>query len=221
MKDDTWTINSLLLNGGQRNIGVLMESVDSVLTYWFGKIEETIIPSEERSRIWFSDSIEVDEEIKSKFLLTHEALSEYDYAEWQDTPRSRLAKIIVLDQFSRHLFRNTSQAYEMDKKALETCLQGIRQDDDHNLSLIERVFFYFPMMHSEQLVYQEQALIAYRVLSELAFDETKVIYDSFLKFANHHYTIIQRFGRFPQRNAILSRSSTKEERQYLLDLRNE
>lgn len=198
-----------------------MESVNSVLNYWFGRIEETIVPSEARSRIWFSDAIEVDEEIKAKFLTTYEALCDYDYAQWNDSPRSRLAKIIVLDQFSRHIFRNSSQAYEMDKKALETCLQGIRQEDDHNLSLIERVFFYFPMLHSEQLVYQEQALIAYRVLSELAFDETKIIYDSFLKFANHHYTIIQRFGRFPQRNAILSRNSTKEERQYLIELRDE
>lgn len=198
-----------------------MEPVDNVLKFWFGNIEETIVPNEERSKIWFSDAPDVDSKIKARFAPTLERVRTTPTSDWTSTPRGKLAKIIVLDQFSRHIFRNLPEAYDNDKQALETCLQGIRQEEDHQLSLIERVFFYFPLLHSEQLVYQEQAVIAFTVLSELALDETKIIYESFLKFANHHYTIIQRFGRFPQRNAVLNRTSTPDELEYLAELDNE
>ena len=201
------------------NKGILleekMEPVDNILNFWFGRIEETVVPSEKRTRIWFSEDTEVGHEIQTKFKTQLDSMANGDYTKWNSTPRGRLAAIIVLDQFSRHIHRNTSDAFTQDNKALEICLQGINQDAEHNLSLIERVFYYFPLLHSEKLVYQEQAVIAYQVLSELAFEETKIIYDSFLKFANHHYTIIQRYGRFPQRNALLGRTSTPEELAYL------
>ncbi len=87
--------------------------------------------------------------------------------------------------------------------------------EDHALSLIERVFYYFPLLHSEHLAFQEQSIRAYQLLVEMAFPETQIIYESFCKFANHHYNIIKRFDRFPQRNAILSRESTEEEIKYL------
>lgn len=198
-----------------------MEPVDTILKFWFGRIEQTIIPSAERAKIWFSDTKEVDEQIRHEFSDVLEQVRTNSSAIWTSTPRGKLAKIIALDQFSRHIHRNKPESFENDKMALETCLQGMRQEDDHQLSLIERVFFYFPLLHSEQLVYQEQAIIAFTVLNELAFDETKIIYDSFLKFANHHYTIIQRFGRFPQRNETLGRTSTKDELDYLKELNNE
>ena len=195
-----------------------MEAVDNVLKFWFGRIEDTIVPSEHRARIWFSDSQEVDNDIRSQFADTLEQVALTPSSNWVATPRAKLAKIIVLDQFTRHIHRNTPEAFENDREALETCLLGLRTEEDHHLSLIERVFFYFPLLHSEQLVYQEQAVIAFTVLAELAFDETRIIYDSFLKFANHHYTIIQRFGRFPQRNKILGRQSTAAEQEYLQQL---
>lgn len=198
-----------------------MEPVDNILKFWFGRIEQTIVPSQQRARIWFSDSKEVDEQIRSEFSEIFKEVTTNQSTAWTSSPRGKLAKIIVLDQFSRHINRHKPEAFENDKMALETCLQGIRQEEDHQLSLIERVFFYFPLLHSEQLVYQEQAIVAFSLLSELAFDETKIIYDSFLKFANHHYTIIQRFGRFPQRNEVLGRVSTKDELDYIKELNNE
>lgn len=197
-----------------------MEAVDNVLKFWFGRIEDTIVPSERRAKVWFSDSQEVDNDIREHFSETLSHVAATPSSDWVATPRAKLAKIIVLDQFSRHIHRNTAEAFENDRAALETCLQGLRQEEDHHLSLIERVFFYFPLLHSEQLVYQEQGVIAFTVLSELAFDETRIIYDSFLKFANHHYTIIQRFGRFPQRNQVLGRQTTADEQQYLNELNN-
>ena len=197
------------------------EKIEDILKFWFGRVEETIVPSENRAKIWFGESEEIDAEIHQKFSddLKRSTLGEYDG--WCEMPRGQLAMIILLDQYSRHIHRNTLQAYAQDKKALSICLQGIKDEKDHALSLIERVFYYFPLLHSEQLSYQEQSIRVYQNLSDLAFSETRVIYDSFLKFANHHYTIIKNFGRFPQRNKILGRESTSEEIAYLKELEDE
>lgn len=192
-----------------------MQQIDNILKYWFGNVEETIVPNASRARIWFSDMPDVDEEIKSNYGQVHQELTKIEHSDWTSSARGKLAKIIVLDQFSRHIYRDMPASFAYDGSALETCLQGLRDEADHELSLIERVFFYYPLLHSEELVYQEQGVIAYGLLSDLAFEETRVIYDSFLKFANHHYSIIQRFGRFPQRNAILDRKTTEEEQAYL------
>lgn len=192
-----------------------MELIDSILKYWLGNVEETVIPTQSCARIWFSESPEVDEEIKSTYGTVHRDLVSAEHSSWMASSRAKLAKIIVLDQFSRHIYRDQPASFAYDKRALETCLQGLNELEDHNLSLIERIFFYYPLLHSEELVYQEQGVIAYSSLADLAFDETRVVYDSFLQFAHHHYNIIQRFGRFPQRNAILGRETTSEEQTYL------
>lgn len=192
--------------------------IEEILNFWFGHVEETIVPSEKRARIWFGEGTDIDNEIKSHFTTSLEKAIAGEYSGWAKTPRGRLALIILLDQFSRHVYRNTPKAYEQDEAALSICMEGLSEEDDHELSLIERVFYYFPLLHSEQLAYQEQSIRAYQNLSEIAFSETRVIYDSFLKFANHHYALIQRFGRFPQRNTVLGRTSTLEERAYIEEI---
>jgi len=198
-----------------------MESYEKVLDFWFGRVEQTILPSEHRAKIWFAEDPDVDKEIRTKFATDYEQCLLGDFDEWRASPRGQLATIIMLDQFSRHIHRNTPKAYAQDAKALDICINGIDVESEHQLSLIERVFYYFPLLHSEMLQYQELSLRAYQNLSELAFSETQVIYDSFLKFANHHYTIIRRFGRFPQRNGVLLRESTDEEVRYLDEIKNE
>lgn len=197
------------------------EKIDSILQFWFGHVEETIIPSENRARIWFANSAEIDLKIKKQFSEILEDAIQGKYKEWETTPRGKLALIILFDQFSRHIYRRTPKAYAQDQKALNICIGGLENESDHELSLIERVFFYFPLLHSERLSYQEESIRAYQMLSELAFAETRVIYDSFLKLANHHYTLIQRIGRFPQRNKILGRDSTPEELAYLKEIDND
>lgn len=194
-----------------------MERQQAILDFWFGHVEETIVPSKRRARIWFGDDLEIDHQIKEQFNddMQHAIAGEYDH--WQQEPRGQLALIIMFDQFSRHLFRNSQQAYAQDQRALDICLAGMRHDDEHRLSLIERVFFYFPLLHVEDLKLQEQSVAIYQELANLALDETKVIYESFYKFAVHHYEIIRRFGRFPQRNDVLSRVSTESELQYLAE----
>lgn len=192
--------------------------MNRILSFWFGRVEETIVPTEHRARIWFGDDPTIDLEIKSKFIQDLERAIVGDYNHWEKTARGQLALIITLDQFSRHVYRDSPLAFSQDTRALLICINGIESESEHHLSLIERVFYYFPLLHSEKLQYQEQAVRAYQVLAELAFSETRVIYDSFVKFANHHFSVIRRFGRFPQRNAILGRISTSEELAYLKEI---
>ena len=191
------------------------KQIDDLLKFWFGRVETTVVPSENRARIWFSEDADVDLEIKEQFSDQLQLAAEAKYASWNQTPRGRLAQIILLDQFSRHVHRSKAAAYSQDSLALDICIHGMADEQDHELSLIERVFFYFPLLHSESLTYQERSVQSYHMLAELAFSETRVIYDSFLKFANHHYSIIQHYGRFPQRNVILDRKSTELELSYL------
>ncbi len=188
---------------------------EEINKFWFGRVEQTIIPSEHRARVWFGDDKEVDAEIQSLFSEDLERAATGEYDTWRTIPHGQLALIILLDQFSRHLYRNTPHIFAQDAKALQICLEGLYQESDHALSLIERIFYYFPLLHSENLVHQEQGVENYQILMELAFAETRIIYESFLKFASHHYSIIQRFGRFPQRNLLLGRQSTPEELMYL------
>lgn len=191
------------------------ERIQLINQYWFGRVEDTIVPSENRARIWFSEGADIDDEIKVKFRDDHTAAINGEYSDWSTSSRGRLALILILDQFSRHLYRNTEQAYAYDQAALDICVSGLQSQDDHNLSLIERVFYYFPLLHAEDLGMQKKSLECYQMLMDLAFSETRMIYKSFLKFSNHHYSIIESFGRFPQRNNCLGRESTQMELNYL------
>ena len=194
------------------------ESQEEVLKYWFGRVEETIVPTEHRARIWFGEDATIDEEIKSRFSAQVDAAITGEFGTWEKSPRGQLALIITLDQFARHVYRGSEKAFEQDEKALKICLEGMKNESDHALSLIERVFYYFPLLHSEKITNQEKSVRAYRTLADLAFSETRVIFDSFLKFANHHYSIIHRFGRFPQRNDALHRESSKAEIAFLKEI---
>lgn len=191
------------------------ERMNEVLKFWFGRVEETIIPSEHRAKIWFGESAEVDQQIKDAFSsdLMNAMLGRYD--SWTSTAHGQLALIILFDQFSRHIYRDLPSSIEQDEKAVKICLAGIDEKVDHQLSLIERVFYYFPLLHSESIEHQHRSVEMYASLVKVAFPETRVIFDSFFKFANHHYSIIERFGRFPLRNDILNRKTTDSEQAYI------
>ena len=191
---------------------------EEILTFWFGRVEQTVVPSEHRARVWFGEDKKIDAEVKARFGLVLDDAIAGRLADWEETPRGQLALIIVLDQFSRQIYRGTPQAFLQDEKALSVCLKGLREEADHSLSLIERVFYYFPLLHSEKLGHQEQSVRSYSTLVDLAFSETRVIFESFYKFANHHYSLIKRFGRFPQRNTTLERKSTTPEVEYLKEV---
>ncbi len=192
-----------------------MEKFDEILHYWFGHIEETVLPTQHRTRIWFGREPEVDQEIRLKFQTDLEKAISGEYDHWKNNSRSLLALIIIFDQFSRSIYRSMAASFEQDQKALELCVSGIEKQLDHNLSLIERAFFYIPLMHAEDLDMQVTSVRAFKMLLDLSFPEARALFQSFFDYALHHYQVIEQFGRFPSRNILLQRQSTQAEEEFL------
>ena len=217
--DSGWPKMDVLGSPRIATSGVIMEETiqpdyQAFLNFWFGSVEQTVIPTRRRACVWFGDNVEVNKDICIRFSQAHQDAIMGKLAYWEKMPHGQLALILLYDQLSRHLFLNSAEAFDYDGHALKVCLLGLGRVD-HELSLIERVFFYFPLLHAENLEIQQLSLQCYDVLLSLALPETKLVYDSFLRFASHHYSIIRQFGRFPQRNRLLGRDSTAEELAYL------
>ena len=176
------------------------DAINEILQFWFEDIDH--------SR-WFKKDPDFDRELAQRFgdLLTRAKNDQLD--DWCDTPRGRLALIIVLDQFSRNICRGTLGAFEADPKALQLTVDGIRDGADIELSLEQRSFFYLPLRHAEDLAMQELGLVKTRELNEAGYGTDK--------YALNHLEIVERFGRFPHRNAVLGRRNTPEEDEYLKD----
>ncbi len=192
-----------------------MQRAEEILSFWFGRIEKTVLPSEHRTRVWFGHDKEIDTQIREQFAQDFEKTVRGDYDDCEDDPRGTLALIIILDQISRHIYPDHAQAYEHDQKALDLCLRGIEREFDHELSLIERAFYYFPLMHSESLEMQALSVRAYQMLVSLAFPETRPMYEKFLEHTIDKYETVKEYGRFPYRNTVLGRKSTKAELTFL------
>ncbi len=198
----------------------MMERVAAILDYWFEGITEETRLSEDvavKGR-WFAKDESVDQEIKSKFGSDLTKARKGKYSTWMDTSVGSLALIILLDQFSRNIYRNSAKAFDTDLQALEYCFLAIKSGFDEELSLIQRQFLYMPMMHSENLRIQEKSLDYYQGLVEAAeklephnVDYFQTVFD----FAKRHHDIIERFERFPHRNDILKRRSTSTELEFL------
>jgi uncharacterized protein (DUF924 family) len=165
--------------------------VGQVLNFWFGTVGE---------KHWFEPSREVDERIRELFLALHEQLATRGSAEVA-TPREVLAAVVVLDQFSRNMFRGTSRAYAADPLARELASTALNQGVDLNLTVQEKQFLYLPFQHSEDAQDQARSLALFEKLGNKRWTE----------YALAHKRIIDRFGRFPHRNTILGRHSSAEE----------
>jgi len=155
---------------------------------------------------WWMKNDDVDNEIKQRFGETHTQATSGKLDHWAKTPDGALALIIVLDQFSRNMFRGSAKAFAQDEKALEIAKTAIEQGLDKQARTDLMVFFYLPYEHSENIAEQE---ISVQLQHSIREDEES------LKAALEHREIIQRFGRFPHRNTVLGRHTTPAERAYL------
>lgn len=180
----------------------------AVLTFWFG--EPGSAEYGKPRSLWFQKDTRVDEEITQRFSALHQAVSRGEKDSWQQHPQSLLALIIVLDQFSRHIYRDSAAAFSSDKQALSLAMSGVDQGFDQKVEPIARVFYYLPFEHSEDIVHQRQAMTLFTQLSK-----ENSAYTTFLDYAKKHYDVIAQFGRFPHRNAVLGRVSSTAEQQYL------
>ena len=168
----------------------------TVLDFWFNEL------SDEQH---FTKDAELDARIAARFSQLRAALLSSGAVAWRDSPDSILAAIIVLDQFSRNIYRGQSAAFAADSLALELARHAIGRGWDNAMTPRQRQFLYMPLMHAEDAGVQAESV---RMFESLGDEEV-------IAFARAHRDVIQRFGRFPGRNAALGRESTPEERDYL------
>lgn len=190
---------------------------NAVLEYWFGDLKKGEIPPDGVIARWWGKDQKTDDYIRENFGRDLEEAARGGLNRWEETPRGTLALIIVLDQFSRNIYRDDPRAFAQDGRALETAVTGIAKGFDRGLHPAMKVFFYMPFMHSEDLAMQERSLELFRGL-ENEFSSVPGISEMLSgnrDFAERHYEIVKRFGRYPHRNRILGRESTPEEIEFL------
>lgn len=173
-----------------------MATPNEILKFWFEEIDRSL---------WFKKDADFDRLLAERFGNLHTQASLGELNVWRDTPHGRLAEIIVLDQFSRNLFRDSAKAFAQDGMALVLAQEAVRYGTDSELNAQERVFLYMPYMHSESLVIHETAVELF----------TRNGIQNNLDYELKHKAIIERFGRYPHRNAVLGRASTPEELEFL------
>lgn len=172
-----------------------MDAYD-VIYFWFKETDP---------KKWFQGGIEFDLEVTRWFSEIHEKASRSELFSWRQTAEGRLAEIIILDQFSRNIFRNSPKAFAQDPLALILAQEMVAKKMDESLSIGMRAFAYMPYMHSESLIIHAEAK---RLFSQPGLEEN-------YKFELAHENILKRFGRYPHRNIILGRESTPEEIEFL------
>lgn len=167
-----------------------------ILDFWFAP---------EAQPNWFAKSNAFDQSLEKQFKTVLHSAAQSELWNWRSSAEGRLAEIIVLDQFSRNIYRDSAQSFAQDALALALAQEAVSQGLDRQLRPEQRAFLYMPFMHSESPLIHEYALKLFEDLGNPVN----------LDFEQKHKAIIDRFGRYPHRNAILGRTSTAEEREFL------
>lgn len=188
-----------------------------ILLFWFEKDmsygEEAVI-RERVKRFWFTENEKLDREIRKRFKQDLEAVTKDTLNETRDIFR-KLAMIILVDQFSRNMFREDPGAFAQDHLALKVTKEMIGRNEDMKLKPVERVFVYLPLEHSENREDQTLSVRKFKELYRQVPEKLKKVYQVFLDYAIKHEVIIDTFGTFPHRNEILGRTSTTQELEFL------
>ena len=193
-----------------------MSEIEQVLDFWFGACGPDGALDRAKQKMWFSGGHMHDATIHKRFGKLHRRASRGELeAEWGATPRDRIALIIVLDQFSRHIHRGAPAAFAQDPAAQRLALAGVEQGMDRALIPAQRAFFYLPFEHAEDLALQQRGVRLFQRLAAEVAPAWRKEYTGFSDYAGHHRDIVERFGRFPHRNKVLGRASTPEEIEFL------
>ena len=185
-----------------------MMTAQAVLDFWFG------VPSDaefgKTRAAWFRKDRNFDAAISNRFRLLVEHALAGRLREWDARPGSALARIVVLDQFTRNIFRDTAHSFAGDGLAVEAAQAMLSRGCDATLLPVQRSFVYLPFEHAEDVALQDRSVALFSALAAQAPE----LHDM-LAYAHKHRDVIRRFGRFPHRNACLRRRSTEQERDYL------
>lgn len=177
-------------------MSTVLPAPEAVLDFWFREIPESA---------WWEKNPAFDQQLQQRFGALHSAARQGELWSWRRDIHGRLAEVIVLDQFSRNLFRDSAAAFSCDTTALALAQEAVSSGDAGDLPPRQRSFLYMPFMHSESAVMHLEAV---RLFSEAGLEFN-------LDFEKRHKAIIDRFGRYPHRNAVLGRESTPEEAEFL------
>ncbi|HAU17196.1 MAG TPA: DUF924 domain-containing protein [Marinobacter adhaerens] len=186
-----------------------------ILDFWFGELDENGLPDSDHRNKWFRSDRKFDQEIRRRFLSMVLFASEQGLDHWRREAGGTLAEIILLDQFSRNIFRGSAMAFDQDRQARKLCREAMQKGQDMMLAPVHRAFLYMPLQHSELRDDQD---VSVECCEQLARSTQGILADfmgSFLQSARDHRAIIQQFGRFPHRNKALGRISTADEEAYL------
>jgi uncharacterized protein (DUF924 family) len=191
--------------------------IDDVISFWFGAAGDS---PQARMKRWFMPDPAFDAEIGTRFGDLVEEAAAGKLTGWQTTARGALALVLVLDQFPRNLFRGTARAFAYDARALDASRAALAEGHDRELGFLERMFLLLPFEHAEDRVTQRESVDHYEALQAEAIAAGAPAGDlqtlaGAVDYAHRHKVIIDRFGRYPHRNAILERTSTGEELDFL------
>jgi uncharacterized protein (DUF924 family) len=190
-------------------------TAEEVHRFWFADAIDDPQAARARSAVWFRSSPEFDQQIRDRFMPAMLAAGRGDFDSWKDAPRSCVSLAIVLDQFPRNAYRNTSSAFKYDDLALSATRHGVAAGHLEALSVPERAFLLMPYQHAEDIAIQRESVRLFERVCAEAPGDWRAFAENNLRFARAHLEIVERFGRFPHRNAALGRSATPGESEYL------
>jgi len=191
------------------------KNIEDILLFWFRDGDLNSDKAKKRFQVWFNATPEFDQDIKERFenLMIKARSSELE--NWENSPEGCLALIILLDQFTRNVYRKTRAAFSGDNLAIQIAKHGVEMGFDKKLPVLYRVFMYMPFMHSEVIADQDQCVMLFENLEAESTQEWKEVFAGNGYYAREHRDVVTRFGRFPHRNRAWGRESTSEESAYL------
>jgi uncharacterized protein (DUF924 family) len=187
------------------------QCIDEILEFWFGELDEFGMCAPAQNKLWFQSSEAGDRHIRERFGAAVNAALAQELHHWRETGAGLVALVILLDQFTRNIFRGSAAAFAGDLLALELVTDAVEQGQDRDLPSSHRVFLYIPYEHAEDLAIQEAGIRCFDQLLADCDASSKPTIDGFRNYSVAHRDVIARFGRFPHRNPILNRDSTAEE----------
>lgn len=194
----------------------MIGDINAVLSFWFGTETDQKEIIRQQSGLWWGKDDNTDLNIKERFGELYQLAINDKLEDWLNSIKGQLALIIVLDQFSRVINRDSPDAFSQDSKTLKIALEGIGKNYDNSLRFIERVFYYMPLEHSENLDNQSQCVALFQRLLFEVPEDLKDGFEGYLQFSEKHKEVIERFRRFPHRNKVLNRLSSADELEFLM-----
>ncbi len=192
-------------------------TADDVLDFWLGDGLQRGWCSDKRDALWFGGSTELDEKIRTRFGALVAQAVDGGLTDWEARIDTRLALVLLLDQFTRNVYRGQARAFAGDARAQRLSLDAHASGMDAELATVGCVFMALPLEHAEDLALQVESVLRFQRLYDTSAPELRDTLAGYLQYAQDHHDIVARFGRFPHRNAALDRTSTPEEEAFLKD----